>query len=327
MKNLMKLDKLKLKKIKGDASIRIFYRKEKNNKKSIIVYANREKTKNLLEYDAVNKLLIKNKILAPKLYKENYKENFIEIEDFGDNTVFKLLKKKGSNKIDLYKKSINLLNKIQKIKGNKIKNFQGKNYKVSTYDDNKLFKEATLFSDWYAKKHINKKKLPTFDTEIKKQIKFLLKNIKLKNNTLVHRDFHVSNLMRYKQQLATIDTQDALIGNRAYDLASLIDDVRFKSNNKIKDNIYDYYLKLNKDKLNKNILLNDFEILSVLRNMKIIGIFSRLAARDKKTKYLKLIPHAWKLIELRIKNKKIFGGLKKILDLNFSKEIRKLNEN
>ena len=320
-------DKLKLKKIKGDASIRIFYRKEKNNKKSIIVYANREKTKNLLEYDAVNKLLIKNKILAPKLYKENYKENFIEIEDFGDNTVFKLLKKKGSNKIDLYKKSINLLNKIQKIKGNKIKNFQGKNYKVSTYDDNKLFKEATLFSDWYAKKHINKKKLPTFDTEIKKQIKFLLKNIKLKNNTLVHRDFHVSNLMRYKQQLATIDTQDALIGNRAYDLASLIDDVRFKSNNKIKDNIYDYYLKLNKDKLNKNILLNDFEILSVLRNMKIIGIFSRLAARDKKTKYLKLIPHAWKLIELRIKNKKIFGGLKKILDLNFSKEIRKLNEN
>ena len=323
----MKLDKLKLKKIKGDASIRIFYRKEKNNKKSIIVYANREKTKNLLEYDAVNKLLIKNKILAPKLYKENYKENFIEIEDFGDNTVFKLLKKKGSNKIDLYKKSINLLNKIQKIKGNKIKNFQGKNYKVSTYDDNKLFKEATLFSDWYAKKHINKKKLPTFDTEIKKQIKFLLKNIKLKNNTLVHRDFHVSNLMRYKQQLATIDTQDALIGNRAYDLASLIDDVRFKSNNKIKDNIYDYYLKLNKDKLNKNILLNDFEILSVLRNMKIIGIFSRLAARDKKTKYLKLIPHAWKLIELRIKNKKIFGGLKKILDLNFSKEIRKLNEN
>ena len=55
MKNLMKLNKLKLKKIKGDASIRIFYRKEKNNKKSIIVYANREKTKNLLEYDAVNK--------------------------------------------------------------------------------------------------------------------------------------------------------------------------------------------------------------------------------------------------------------------------------
>ena len=47
----------------------------------------------------------------------------------------------------------------------------------------------------------------------------------------------------------------------------------------------------------------DFEIISVLRNLKIIGIFTRLANRDNKKQYLKLIPHAWELIELRIKNK------------------------
>tara|TARA_B100000787_G_scaffold42884_1_gene30521 strand:- start:278 stop:673 length:396 start_codon:yes stop_codon:yes gene_type:complete len=130
--------------------------------------------------------------------------------------------------------------------------------------------------------------------------------------------------MRHKKKLATIDTQDALIGNRAYDLASLIDDVRFKSNKKLKDNVYNYYLKLSKNKVNKFILLNDFEILSVIRNMKIIGIFARLATRDKKKIYLKLIPHAWKLIELRTKNNKIFDGLKRVLDINFSKKIRKL---
>ena len=278
----MRSVKSTLKKIKGDASFRSFYRKKNNKKNSIIVYATKEKEKNLLIYDAINSLLIENKILAPKLYKENYKKNFIEIEDFGDDTVFKLLKKNGSNKINLYKKSIDLLSKIQKIKQNKIKNFKGKNYKIPIYENNKLFKEAKLFSDWYAKKYISKKKLPTLNIEINKQIKFLLSNLKLKNDTLVHRDFHVSNLMKYKKQLATIDTQDALIGNRAYDLASLIDDVRFKSNKKLKDNIYNYYLKLNKNKINKVILLNDFEILSVIRNMKIIGIFARLAVRDKK---------------------------------------------
>ena len=58
--------------------------------------------------------------------------------------------------------------------------------------------------------------------------------------------------------------------------------------------------------------------------MKIIGIFTRLAVRDKKEKYLKLIPYAWRLIELRIKNNKIFDDLKKILDLNFPKKIRVL---
>ena len=320
----MKLDKSKLKKIKGDASFRSFYRKKTNNKKSIIVWATKEKEKNLLIYDAINKLLIKNKILAPKIYNENYKKNFIEIEDFGDDTVFKLLRKKRSNKIDLYKKSIDLLEKIQKIKQTKVKNFKGKNYKIPTYDNNKLFKEATLFSDWYAKKYIPKRKLSKFNIKINKQIKFLLSNLKLKNNILVHRDFHVSNLMKYNKKFAIIDSQDALIGNRTYDLASLIDDVRFKSNKKLEDNIYNYYLKLNKNKINKAILLNDFEILSVLRNMKIIGIFSRLAARDKKKGYLKLIPYTWKLIESRVKNNKIFDGLKKTLDLNFSKKIRNL---
>jgi len=320
----MRLVKAKLKNIKGDASFRSFYRKEKDNKKSIIVYATKEKEKNLLIYDAINCLLIKNKILAPKLYSENYKKNFIEIEDFGDDTVFKLLRKKRSNKIDLYKKSIDLLEKIQKIKQTKVKNFKGKNYKIPTYDNNKLFKEATLFSDWYAKKYIPKRKLSKFNIKINKQIKFLLSNLKLKNNILVHRDFHVSNLMKYNKKFAIIDTQDALIGNRTYDLASLIDDVRFKSNKKLKDNIYNYYLKLNKNKINKVILLNDFEILSVLRNLKIIGIFSRLAVRDKKKGYLKLIPYTWKLIESRVKNNKIFDDLKKTLDLNFSKKIRNL---
>jgi len=278
----MRSAKSTLKKIKGDASFRSFYRKKNNKRNSILIYAKKEKEKNLLIYDAINSLLIENKILAPKLYKENYKQGFIEIEDFGDDTVFKLLKKSRSNKINLYKKSIDLLSKIQKIKQKKVKNFKGKNYKIQTYDSNILFKEAKLFYDWYAKKCVSKKKLPKLNTEIHKQIKVLLSSLRLKNDTLVHRDFHVSNLMKYKNQLATIDTQDALIGNRAYDLASLIDDVRFKSIKKLKDNIFNYYLKLNKNKINQATLLNDFEILSVLRNMKIIGIFTRLAARDKR---------------------------------------------
>jgi len=320
----MQLNKSILKKIKGDASFRSFYRRTNNKKNSIIVYATKEKEKNLLIYDAINRLLIDNKILAPKLYKESYKENFIEIEDFGDDKEFKLLKKSRSIKINLYKKSIDLLSKIQKIKQKKIKNFIGKNYKLPVHDSNKLFKEAKLFSDWYAKKYIPKKKLSNVNIEINKWVKFLLSNLKLKNDTFVHRDFHVSNLMKYKKELAIIDTQDALIGNRAYDLASLIDDVRFKSNKKLKDKIYNYYVKLNKKKIDTDILLNDFEILSVIRNMKIIGIFARLALRDKKKQYLKLIPYAWQLIEVRIKNNQIFDGLKRVLDLNFSKELRNL---
>ena len=66
----------------------------------------------------------------------------------------------------------------------------------------------------------------------------------------------------------------------------------------------------------------DFEILSVLRNLKIIGIFMRLAVRDNKKKYLKLIPYAWELINHRIKEQNEFNNLMLLLKNNFPKFIR-----
>ena len=65
---------------------------------------------------------------------------------------------------------------------------------------------------------------------------------------------------------------------------------------------------------------NDFEIISVLRNLKIIGIFTRLAIRDNKRDYLRLIPYTWSLIRLRSKNNKIFKELNFLLDKNFTKK-------
>ncbi len=137
----------------------------------------------------------------------------------------------------------------------------------------------------------------------------------LKNNVFVHRDFHVSNLMLVNNRIGVIDSQDALIGNKAY---SLIDDVRFKTSKSLKRKIFDFYLK-KQSKLQISKFKNDFEIISVLRNLKIIGIFTRLALRDRKKKYLKLIPYTWKLINMRIDENKVFFDLKNLLNQNFKK--------
>ena len=64
---------------------------------------------------------------------------------------------------------------------------------------------------------------------------------------------------------------------------------------------------------------NDFEILSVLRNLKIIGIFTRLALRDRKKNYLRLIPYTWQLINMRIDQNQAFVDLKNLLSQNFKK--------
>ena len=305
----------KLKEIKGDASFRKFYRNKNNN--SIVVVANKEKIKNLLAYDAVNKILIKNKILAPKLLNQNYYKNFIEIQDLGTETIYQFLKKKNINSYLILKKVIKILNDIQLIKDKKIKNFKNQSYKIKRYNNKILYNETKLFCDWYVFKKLSKKKSAKFNYQFKKEIKFLLSKLNFKNDTFVHRDFHVSNLMYFNNKIGIIDSQDALIGNQAYDLASLIDDVRFKTSNKLKEQIYNYYLKTNK-KIQANKFKIDFEILSVLRNLKIIGIFMRLAIRDDKKKYLKLIPYAWAMIDYRMGQTKVFNDLRILLKNNFS---------
>ena len=312
----------KPKSLSGDASFRKFYRH--NN--IIIVVSKKETRKNLLIYDAINKILIKNKINAPKLVVQNYQLKNIHIEDFGNATVYQIIKKNNKNKLIYYKKIIKLLNSIQKIKTKRIKTFLGSIYKVPKYSKRILLNEAKLFIDWYVPKKIKKKNQTLLKKKLILVLKSLINKIKFSNRTFVHRDFHVSNLMIKNKKLCLIDSQDAVFGNVAYDLASLIDDVRLKTSTRLKQDIFKEYIKTNK-KINIQNFKNDFEILSVLRNLKIIGIFTRLSIRDKKDNYLKLIPYTWRLIEQRTEKNKKFIELKTILDKYFSKKQRNKYEN
>jgi len=295
-------------KISGDASFRTFYRGDN----SILVFSKKDKNKNLLVYDSVNKILLKNNIPAPKLIKENYNQNYIEIEDLGKVQALKIIKSK-KNKKRFFLEIVKVLIKLQKIKDRKVLNFYGKKYKIPPYDKKKIFSEAKLFVDWFIPFNIKKLDNSKNRKKFEKIINKLISKLKISKKVLVHRDFHVSNIMYFKKKMYLIDSQDAVIGNIAYDLASLIDDVRYKTNSSLKREIYNFYINKNKNKVSHLDFKNDFEILSVLRNLKIIGIFTRLAKRDNKKKYLKMIPYCWKLIQNRIIDNVAFQDLKLFL--------------
>ena len=228
-------------------------------------------------------------------------------------------------KFNIYKKTVNLLIKLQKVKPKKIKDCFGKPYSLENYSLKNLHKESDLFFDWYLPLIMNKKYTIKIKKILKKKLHKIYKKLKFKNNIFVHRDFHASNLMKINNQIGVLDSQDAIIGNPAYDLASLIDDVRIKTPNQLKNNIFNYYLSKcpSTYRGRKEDFIQDFNILSVQRNLKIIGIFSRLFKRDNKKQYFKLIPHAWELLELRLKNNKIFSEINTILDKLISSKIRK----
>ena len=304
-----------LEKLSGDASFRKFYRHKKN--KSIIVYCKKEKFKNLIIYEAVNRFLKKNNINTPKLISENYKKNFIEIEDLGNLTG---LKKYKSFKINNYKKLFKILKKIQNIKPKKIKTLLKKVYKIPIYSDKLLLDETELFSNWYLPTKIKKNETKVLN-ELNKILKKVIRKLMLKKRVLVHRDFHISNIMLNRKKIYLIDTQDLIYGNPAYDVASLIDDVRYKISLKNREILYKKFILKEKKNFSSK-LRNDFEILSTLRNLKIIGIFTRLSKRDKKYSYVKMIPYAWQMIEERLTQNRNLYELKSFFDRYFPKNLR-----
>ena len=313
----------KLKKIKSDASFREFFRLYKGDKTSIIVTAKKERFKNLETYSVINSFLRKKGVYTPNLISQHFKEGIMEIQDFGANTLLNHVKQ-SKNKLGIYKKCVDVILKIQKIKAiRKIKFGSNKYLNLSIYNVANLEKESDLFFNWYLRGVLGKRKSSKYKTTIKKELRRLYKKIFFKNKFIVHRDFHVSNIMLTNKKLGIIDTQDLILGNPMYDLASLIDDVRFKVPNQIKNKIFKYYLKNCSFKSDQIPLLkNDFDILSIQRNLKILGIFYRLYKRDSKGEYLKYLPYTWSLIELRMKSK-TFKNLKKILKKAVNKKIRK----
>ena len=316
--------KFRITPLAGDASFRIYYRLVLNKDRKILVIAEKEKYKNLIAYTAINDFLRKNKVLAPKLFSHNYKKGIIIIEDFGNLSFHKFLLKR-KNKFSTYKKLVLFLIKLQRIKTkSKLRNILGKTHVIEKYTNRHLHKESDLFFDWYLPLFLKRKKIINIKKKAKKILSKLYNSLNFPNAYFVHRDYHLQNLMKIGKKIGVIDTQDALIGNPAYDLVSLIDDVRIVTSSKLKSKIYNYYLrKSNKIfKINQKKFMEDFNILSVQRSLKIIGIFSRLYKRDKKDKYLKYIQYTWRLLEMRM-NSNSFLKLRNIIDKNISKKIRK----
>ena len=315
----------KLKKISGDASFREFFRLQKGKNTSIVIQAKKDKFKNLITYIVVNKIFAKYKIYAPKLITNHYEHNIIEITDLGQKSFYNSIIKK-KNKFNDYKNLIKIIIKLQNIKLQRYYRLGKFKVNFQNYSIKELHKESDLFFDWYLKYCLKSSNIKKIKDIVKKELTIIYKKLYFPNNTFVHRDFHASNIMVNKNRLGLIDSQDAIIGNPLYDLASLIDDVRIKLPSNLQEkllNFYYYKSKLKKEEY-KN-LKNDFEILSVQRNLKILGIFVRLFKRDGKPNYLKYLPYTWSLIERRLENP-VFKNLNLLFKKHLKiKKLKKIN--
>jgi aminoglycoside/choline kinase family phosphotransferase len=93
-----------------------------------------------------------------------------------------------------------------------------------------------------------------------------------------------------------LDFQDAVVAPLPYDLVSLLKDVRRDLPEGLEvDMIARFFAAF--PALEAQAFHDAYAILSAHRNLRIAGVFSRLAQRGDKPGYLKYLPRVWSYIE------------------------------
>lgn len=296
-------------KIASDASFRSYYRiKFKNNFDNLmLMYApiNHERIDHFINVD---KFLVEHNFSAPQIKAIDEENGFLLLEDFGDNTFTRVLKDNPKLELDLYKKACDVLIELHKI-DDKIS--------LESYNNHVMIKEVMLFIDWYLQ--LANKKISLSQIADYKKLWFeLFDKISITKKVVVLRDYHADNLMllnnkdNYKS-IGLLDFQDALMGSPVYDLISLLDDIRRDIAVENRQELYNYFLS--KTNYQVENFLQDCEIISLQRNVKILGIFARLVLRDKKDKYFEYVPRVKYFVESRLNSSNpIFNDIKIFLN-------------
>jgi N-acetylmuramate 1-kinase len=279
-------------KLAGDASFRRYDRLELAGRRAVLMDAPPPQ-EDVRPFLAVARLLQGMGFSAPEIIAEDVAAGLLLLEDFGDDTYTRVLTQ-GADAAPLYGLAVDLLIALHR-------RFPAAAVgAIPPYDDQRLLAEAALLVDWYLPAMVGKPTEPALREEYLGLWRALLPVARGIPTSLVLRDYHVDNLMVLagRTGLAAcglLDFQDAVIGPRSYDLVSLLEDARRDVPGELAAAMLARYLAAFPG-LDRAAFAASYAVLGAQRNCKIVGIFTRLCARDGKPIYLQHIPRVWRLI-------------------------------
>ena len=284
-------------KIAGDASFRSYYRvmaKQSNHDQNYILMFAPRQHEDIKPFVKIDNILLENGFSAPQIIAKDDDVSFILLEDFGDQTYNRFLQQNLSSELKIYQRACDVLVELHKISLT--------NYQIAKYNNAVLYREVALFIDWY----LPYKGYKISNQQIRDYKNYwfeLFDKLNKANQVLVLRDYHADNLMILNDRISVkavglLDFQDALIGSNAYDLVSLLEDARREIEDVNRKKLFDYFVS--QANYDYQEFLNDYEIISLQRNIKILGIFARLFMRDGKKQYLNYLPRVENFVKKRI---------------------------
>ncbi len=278
--------------IAGDASFRQYARLQLGNKTAILMDSSQEKS-SLKPFVQVQGYYNAQKYSVPQILAEDITNGFLLLEDFGDAVFAKILQASPAQEAELYNCAIDLLAaKLQ----------DGiSNYDLPYYNDELLEREVGLLVEWFLPAILPIEQVPTAAAEFMAAYNICRAPIDITPKILVHRDFHAENLYWLAncegvgregvKRVGMIDFQDAVLGSPAYDLVSLLEDARRDVAPETVQAGLERFLQT--AGLDEKTFRREYAFYGMQRNAKILGIFNRLNVRDKKPRYLELLPRVW----------------------------------
>ena len=275
----MNHDHIDLEKIEGGLSNKLIYRiTEKENTKIIIDFSrDKQEFKNFL---TVYEILQKINISIPKIYEVNQKQYKIYMQDFGKNRFNKIY-----NKDNLYKLLKLAVENIIVIQNESNLN-NLKNLKEYTFEDLKI--ELKEFVTYYFPDNKNSNFPTSKFYESWKSI-FYSQNYNMKN--FVHKDFEFVNLFFLENceshlQCGIIDFQSAFKGFIGWDLISLLENPRINFTRDYNDKLIEYFYDNTSIIENFNTFLEQYYVLSLARQTRLLGRWRKLLSTNNDNQYL-----------------------------------------
>lgn len=269
----------------ADASFRKYYRLRDGEKTALLMDSSLE-LNSLKSFVDITSRLSSTEVAVPKIFEKDLQNGYLIIEDFGGVHYLDVLNQ--DNFKAFYTKAINTILKMQKAKV----------VGLPLYDKEFLHVEMNLMQEWYIEKLLHVKLADSQKELISKALEAISTVVlEQPQGVFVHRDFHSRNIMlKNDKKIGIIDYQDAMSGAITYDLVSLLKDCYVAYERKeIKKLALEFRDKKGL-KVDDETFIKWLDFMGMQRHIKVLGIFSRLNIRDKKSGYLKDIPLTLKYV-------------------------------
>jgi hypothetical protein len=314
-----------IKKLKGDASNRSYYRVGTAPESWVVMVMPPEASKKSeeaskgeppkeLPFVNVHRYLEKLGVRVPRILRYDEPAGMMVLEDLSDVT-FEAALEGGKNNQALYTRAVDLLARLR-AQAERQPDAECLAF-TRAFDEDLYDWELHHFREWGLEVWSGKKPTDTERAELDRIFRDIARQLAAAPRGFTHRDYQSRNIMVKDGELVVIDFQDALQGPRQYDLVALLRDSYVELDRAFVDTMLDRYIatfsEVTGERIDAKSFKAFFDLLTIQRKLKDAGRFEFINRVKGNPGFLVSIPASLRYVRDAFKARPEMSGLQKLV--------------